>query len=325
MIRIFLCSYNGEKYIREQVESILAQKTREDFQILVSDDGSKDHTLEILRDIQKDVGEEKLRILLQNTPNGSAWKHFLKLFSEGYWKGADYIFLSDQDDVWKSDKIEKCMAEMKRQEEIVKDKHIPILVHCDSVVADQDLHEISPSFVDFQKMSPERSKFCQLLVQNNVVGGAMVINAALSEKIREVPNHVVMHDMWIALLASCFGEISFLPESLYYYRQHGSNVLGAEKGSRIGEIAGRLGIGRKDGKSKKEMDAHSKSVYGELFLQASEFMRIYASELSDRDRKTLKAFLSIPKKNRFGKICTVLRYGFTFNMFHRTIGELLFI
>lgn len=321
MIYIFLCSYNGENYIREQIESILQQKTEQDFQILASDDGSTDGTVELLREIQSKVGDKKLKILEQSPPNRSARKHFLKLFTEGCWQGADYIMLSDQDDVWHPDKIEKYYREMKKWEK----PDIPILLHGDASVVDENLVEISPSFSAYQKMSPERHKLCQLLVQNNVVGGSVMLNAALAAKIRVLPEHSVMHDHWMALLAASLGELHYLPESLYCYRQHGDNVVGAERGTRLGEILKRLGFFQKDGKSRAEMDAHSRKVYRDLFLQAEEFLSIYREELKEGDRALLQAFLSIPGKNRLGKMLTVLRYGFTFNLLHRTVGELIFI
>ena len=174
-------------------------------------------------------------------------------------------------------------------------------------------------------MTPSRCQLQQLLVQNNVVGGALMMNRALAERITEIPAHCVMHDQWIALVASAFGHIDFVPESLYLYRQHGDNVLGAGKGSRIMEILGRFGIGRKDGKTKAEMDAHSQRVYREMFLQAECFRSCFDAELSAKQKQLLDEFIAIPKRRRLGKICTILRYGFTYNLFHRTVGECLFI
>ena len=236
--------------------------------------------------------------------------------------------LSDQDDVWLPDKVEKTLARMQADEaacRVAGETHASILVHCDSRIVDRALREIAPSFVAYQKMTPSRAKLQQLLVQNNVVGGALMMNRALAERITEIPAHCVMHDQWIALVASAFGHIDFVPESLYLYRQHGDNVLGAGKGSRIMEILGRFGIGRKDGKTKAEMDAHSQSVYREMFLQAESFRRCFDAELSTKQKHLLDEFTAIPKRSRLGKICTILRYGFTYNLFHRTVGECLFI
>ena len=326
MVTVLLCTYNGAAYVRAQLQSILDQ-TVQDLHVVVSDDGSTDETLSIVEAMAA-AHPGRITILRQDPPTGSAQRHFLKLLVERAYDMADYIMLSDQDDVWLPDKVEKTLARMQADEAACRaagEAHASILVHCDSRIVDRALREIAPSFVAYQKMTPSRCQLQQLLVQNNVVGGALMMNRALAERITEIPAHCVMHDQWIALIASAFGHIDFVPESLYLYRQHGDNVLGAGKGSRIMEILGRFGIGRKDGKTKAEMDAHSQGVYREMFLQAECFRSCFDAELSAQQKHLLDEFTAIPKRNRFGKICTILRYGFTYNLFHRTVGECLFI
>lgn len=356
MVTVLLCTYNGAAYVRAQLQSILDQTVR-DLHVVVSDDGSTDETPAIVEAMAA-AHPGRITILRQDPPTGSAQRHFLKLLVERAYdvpRGtaitagdtapaqcdindaasadralvrADYIMLSDQDDVWLPDKVEKTLARMQADEAACRatgEANASILVHCDSRIVDRALREIAPSFVTYQKMTPSRCQLQQLLVQNNVVGGALMMNRALAERITEIPAHCVMHDQWIALVASAFGHIDFVPESLYLYRQHGDNVLGAGKGSRIMEILGRFGIGRKDGKTKAEMDAHSQGVYREMFLQAECFRSCFDAELSAQQKQLLDEFTAIPKRNRLGKICTILRYGFTYNLFHRTVGECLFI
>lgn len=362
MVTVLLCTYNGAAYVRTQLQSILDQ-TVQDLHVVVSDDGSTDETPAIVEAMAA-AHPGRITILRQDPPTGSAERHFLKLLVEraydvpgstettavdtdpvqrdindaapapgqrsadGTRVRADYIMLSDQDDVWLPEKVEKTLARMQADEAACRtagEANAPILVHCDSRIVDRELRKIAPSFVAYQKMTPSRYQLQQLLVQNNVVGGALMMNRALAERITEIPAHCVMHDQWIALVASAFGHIDFVPESLYLYRQHGDNVLGAGKGSRIMEILGRFGIGRKDGKTKAEMDAHSQRVYREMFLQAESFRRCFDAELSTKQKRLLDEFTSIPKRSRLGKICTILRYGFTYNLFHRTVGECLFI
>lgn len=365
MVTVLLCTYNGAAYVRAQLQSILDQ-TVQDLHVVVSDDGSTDETLAIVEAMAA-AHPGRITILRQDPPTGSAQRHFLKLLVERAYDvpgtagatatetdpaqppryvndagpdagaaqpslealvRADYIMLSDQDDVWLPEKVEKTLARMQADEAACRaagEANASILVHCDSQIVDRALREIAPSFVAYQKMTPSRCQLQQLLVQNNVVGGALMMNRTLAERITEIPAHCVMHDQWIALVASAFGHIDFVPESLYLYRQHGDNVLGAGKGSRIMEILGRFGIGRKDGKTKAEMDAHSQSVYREMFLQAECFRSCFDAGLSAQQKHLLDEFTAIPKRNRFGKICTILRYGFTYNLFHRTVGECLFI
>ncbi|MBQ7536230.1 MAG: glycosyltransferase family 2 protein [Stomatobaculum sp.] len=355
-----MCSRNGEEYLREQIDSILKQ-TDPDVRLLISDDASTDGTQEI----EKEYAErfpERVRIHFRRVPSGSAERHFflaLKQYAgtgskEAANSGAgQYYMFADQDDVWHPDKVEKTLAAM-REAEGTEEKTgaaIPIAVHCDMRVVDEEGQEIAPSYVKYQQMSPERCGLNQLLVQNNVTGGAMMMNDALVRIIlsRPLPRHAVMHDHWIALAAAAFGKVIFLDEALYDYRQHGTNVLGAAKGSRVREVLDRLGLFRKDGKSKEEMDRHSASVYKNLFRQASEFGRLYGSPagadckgssfgaeykelpaggdvvLAPEQRQMLLAFVSLQNMNRAQKIATILKYGFTFNRLHRTAGECIFL
>ena len=361
-VNVILCSRNGEKYLRAQIESILKQ-TEQSVRLLISDDVSSDRTQEIEREYAEQY-PERVRVRFRTVPSGGAARHFflaLQYFAEetgdgslspsGQSPSGQYYMFADQDDIWHPDKVEKTLAAMREAEAAVSEDDekaensactVPLLVHCDMRVVDEEEQEIAPSYVKYQQMSPERCRLNQLLVQNNVTGGAMMMNEALVRLIlsRPLPRHAVMHDHWIALAAAAFGKVIFLDEALYDYRQHGSNVLGAAKGSRVREVFDRLGLFRKDGKTKKEMDRHSASVYEALFRQAAEFGRQYETPagrceekkdqgiptvLSPEQRKMILAFVSMRKMNRAQKTATILKYGFTFNRLHRTAGECLFM
>jgi len=323
MIKVILCSRNGEKFIREQTESILKQTERE-FRLLISDDASTDATAEIEKDLA-DENPDKILLVRQPSPSGSACAHFLKVLSL-YGKDDGYVMFSDQDDVWDPDKIEKTFSVM-REAEKKYGAGTPLLVHCDSRITDEERNVISPSFVRYQKMSPERNKLNQILVQNNVTGASCMINRSLICLVTErpLPEHAVMHDQYLALAAAAFGHIVFTDQALYDYRQHKDNDLGAAKGSVLREITDRLGIFRKDGKTRKDMNRHSQNTYQALFRQAAEFYRLYKDKLTPQQKHMLHAFVKMKDENRFRKILTIFRYGFTFNRLHRTIGECAFI
>lgn len=320
---VILCSRNGEKYLHAQILSILKQ-TEPGVRLLISDDVSTDSTARIARDYQE-LYPEQIRFVQRTEPSGGAARHFMSIL-HSFGADADYTMLADQDDVWHPDKVSRTLAAMKKAEEKYG-ADTPLLVHCDMRVTDEAGNEIAPSYVRYQQMSPKRNQLNQLLVQNNVTGGAMMMNRALVRVLRRhpVPEHPVMHDHWIALTAAAFGKIVFLNQALYDYRQHGDNVLGAAKGSRVREVLDRLGLFRKDGKTKAEMDRHSSDVYTALFRQAAEFGRQYGKELTPKQLKMLRAFVGLRKKSRPAKIFTILRYGFTFNRLHRTAGECLFL
>lgn len=322
--RILLCSYQGEAYLEEQLASIEGQ-TERNFRLLLSDDASTDRSFAIAEAAAaRDVRVTALR---RDKGSGSAARHFLERLRDPAFFSAtdvgDYYLFSDQDDCWHRDKLAREVRAMRAMERRYGSK-VPLLLHCDLRVVAADGKELAPSYVRYQKMSPARRRFCQLLVQNNVTGGAMIMNHALMRLLvaHPVPENAVMHDHWIALVAAAFGKIGFLDRALYDYRQHGENVLGAKKGGALSEIKRRLGL---SGESLREMNEKSGAAYRALFLQAEEFRRQYGKELPAEAKKTLDDFLALQHKSRIGKAVGILRGGFTFNLPHRTLGELLFL
>jgi len=323
MIQVILCARNGEKYIEEQILSILHQ-TEKEIRLLISDDASTDSTAEIAEKYVN-LFPGKVTLVRQSSPSGSACAHFLKALSL-YGKDRDYVMFADQDDVWDGDKIEKTLNRMREAEKKYA-PGTPLLVHADSRVTDADLCVICSSYVRYQKMSPQRNKLNELLVQNNVTGAALMINRPLITLVtgRNMPSYAVMHDHYLALTAAAFGKIIFVNEALYAYRQHARNDLGAAKGNPVREVLDRLGLFRKDKKNRQEADRHSRETYAALFRQAEEFYRLYANELSRKQKSLLRAFIRMQNENRITKIRTILCCGFTFNRLYRTVGECLFL
>ena len=222
--------------------------------------------------------------------------------------GADYFMLSDQDDVWLPQKAEKLLMCMQELEAGLK-PGTPALVHSDLAVVDENLRVVAHSFFKYQKISPERTALPQLLVQNNVTGGAVMINRPMLELLKDLPQVCLMHDAWLALLASCFGAIGWVKEPLYLYRQHGSNTLGAEKGDNLQGMRDRL----EDGSGAREN-------YRRMFGQARCLQELFADRLSGEQKELLDAFVELPRMGRAGRIRTILKYGFTKNTWLRTLG-----
>jgi len=221
--------------------------------------------------------------------------------------------LSDQDDVWLPDKAEKLLARM-RELERERGADTPVLVHSDLAVVDEKLRVLAHSFFKYQKITPGRTKLPQLLVQNNVTGGAVMLNRAFLPLLGTLPQVCLMHDAWLALLASCFGAIGWVNEPLYLYRQHGKNTLGAEKGDNLEGVERRL----KDGGEAREN-------YRKMFGQAASLLELFPDRLSGEQKEILRAFAGIPRLGRLGRMRTILRYGFTKNTFLRTLGQMLMI
>ncbi|WP_315576783.1 glycosyltransferase, partial [Oribacterium parvum] len=236
---IVLCTYNGEKYLREQIQSLLTQDYSGELLLLLSDDGSTDGTREILQKTKEECGE-KVFLYDKGEVSGSAWKHFLMILSalanqtipNFPYEKMEYIFLSDQDDLCFPDKI-SALTEALQEAEKRYGKSCPLLCHSDMEVIDEGGEKIADSYFCYQKMPWKKDSFSNLLIQNHVTGAAIGINQSLLSYLKKRPDFVYMHDQWIALLAAAFGHITVLPKALYAYRQHGNNVLGAKKGSAI--------------------------------------------------------------------------------------------
>lgn len=325
-ICVILCTYNGEKYLRPQIDSILSQSTggglaaHFDMALHVFDDCSCDATRAILEEY-KSAHPDDVYLHLRDVPSGGACLSFLDAVRRA--PDADLYMLSDQDDIWNANKAASLLDVFLGCGNACTDADKPMLAFSDARVTD-DKGIISGSFVNYQKLSPRRTSLNHLLVMNQITGAACMFNRSLRSLILSAPPalHAVMHDHLIALTASAFGDIVYLDRALYSYRQHGTNVLGAQSGAMLLEIRKRLGLA---GRSREEMDQASRSSYDALFAQAEEFMAMYAGRFSPAQLRMLRAFISLKDMSRAGKIAVILRYGFTFNRFHRTIGELIFL
>lgn len=170
-IAICMATYNGDNYLREQIDSILSQ-TNQNWVLFVRDDNSTDSTLQIL---QQYASLYQNKIVLIEDPSlagGSAKQNFASILS---WVSKRYSFsyfmFSDQDDVWLDTKIEKSLQFMKDNE---SDRSVPLLVHTDLTVVDRQLSVLDASFFHYRKLDPHQTKLCRLLVQNNVTGCTML-------------------------------------------------------------------------------------------------------------------------------------------------------
>lgn len=303
MITVLLAAWQGAAYIEEQLDSILGQTCKQ-IRILASDDGSTDGTREILAQYQERYPEQvrlchrsperKAQDLMDGIP--AAAGNFFWLMEQA---GEDaYVMLSDQDDVWKPTKAERLLAEMKRLE-CIHGVNEPILVHSDMEVVDANLKVLHPSFFQYQKCNPNRTSFSELLVENSVTGGAVMMNRALLQLLRERPAACEMHDWWIALTASCFGIISCVNEPLYLYRQHGSNTLGAKETGSAADWMERL--------SRSEQ---VKRTYQNMAAQAHAFGRMYQKQMSEEQKATLRAYLALRYQSPVGRLRNIVKNRF---------------
>jgi len=225
MIDIVIATYNGSKYLPSQLDSIIAQDCG-DWRILLRDDGSSDATIEILKNYSNRL-QDKLVVLNDKQGNIGIIGNFAYLLAS---TTAPYVMLCDQDDIWNPDKISLTLQAMKEAESISSDE-LPILVHTDLKVVDDQLNMLNKSFWHYQNINPYLDSYNRLIVQNTVTGCTVMINQALLRLALPIPSQVIMHDWWLALVASFFGKVVVLEEQTMLYRQHGNNDTGAKEWS----------------------------------------------------------------------------------------------
>lgn len=233
-IAILMATYNGEKYLREQIDSLFAQ-TCQDWHLYVHDDGSKDGTIAILREYAE---KNPQKITLMDYPSqGGACKNFMSMLER---VDAPYYMFCDQDDVWHNDKVEKSMIEMKATEQGLVDK--PVVVHSDLRIVDDEKNILHQSFFRLANIHPERISKYEEYVQNVVTGCTMLFNNKAKEvALNRSYHNATMHDSWVTLRTVAEGGIRrTIYSQLTDYRQHTDNVLGAQDGHRF-TIAYRLG------------------------------------------------------------------------------------
>lgn len=215
-----MASYNGEKFIDEQIRSIISQSTEYEFRILISDDQSKDGTIDIVKHFASNY--DNIIFISGPQENLGPKRRFEFLLQES---SSDYIMFSDQDDVWLPNKVNVTMKKMLSDERRLG-TGTPILVYSDLIIVDEKLNYISKSMRRHKNLRKNPS-INSLLVENNVTGCTVMINRALLNHSLPFPDNIYMHDWWINLIANLYGSTSFVDESLILYRQHSSNTFGA--------------------------------------------------------------------------------------------------
>lgn len=220
-ITILLSTYNGGKYLAEQLNSIIVQCYQR-WELFIRDDGSTDDTVSIIQQYCKK--DSRLKLIEDDLGNIGPKKSFSKLMCDALCADACYFAFCDQDDVWVSNKLEVMLDVLLKQEEkegLIK----PVLVYSDLKCVDQNLKMLVPSFVR-KKGLLEKNSLKDLLFQNAVTGCATLFNRQLLEIASPVPEAMTYHDWWLALVCSWAGEVIYYDQPLLLYRRHDGNVTG---------------------------------------------------------------------------------------------------
>ncbi|MBN1970999.1 MAG: glycosyltransferase family 2 protein [Candidatus Delongbacteria bacterium] len=219
MIDILLSTYNGEKFIEAQLKSIFTQTNR-NFKLLIRDDNSIDNTIEILKKWK--IKFPKQIEIFKGENNLGAKESFNWLLQKSE---AEYIMFCDQDDVWLDNKIGTTLLKMKEYEALYP--NLPILIHTDLTVVNENLQSIKKSFLDNIFLSGRFNSLKFYLIGNNVTGCTVMINKKCLELVSFIPEKALMHDWWLALFCSLKGMIGFIDIQTILYRQHRNNKVGA--------------------------------------------------------------------------------------------------
>ncbi|MGF1981764.1 glycosyltransferase family 2 protein [Lactococcus taiwanensis] len=284
-VNILLSTYNGEKYLSKQIDSIINQ-TFSNWNLLIRDDGSKDKTPQIIKEYcSKD---ERIHFINEsNISNVGVHRSFKELAA---FEEADYYFLSDQDDVWKKKKIEKML-------QVAHGKSNsrwsgPKLYYSDLTIVNSKLEVISERI-----KNPEGNHKAPILkdfLANNVVTGcSAMFNLTLRNLWLADSEIIALHDSMLGILAAAFGQLIFIDEPLIYYRQHEANVVGAKtKGSAFQVFW---------------------NYHAAMQKRAENVLKEF-STLSPESRKILVAFRKLETGNIFSRLAIVVKYRYRYAM-----------
>ena len=205
MVSVCMTTFNGEKYLRRQLDTILLQLGDND-ELIISDDASTDRTVEII----KSYHDSRVKLL----ENGHFGNPVFNMENALKSAQGDYIFLADQDDVWLPGRIQKVIEKLQQFD----------LVVCNAFIVDGEENILHASYFDWKGSAPG---FLKNLRKNSFLGSSMAFNRKIATAALPFPKKIAMHDVWIGLLAECKGKVLFLNERLICYRRHSGNYTAA--------------------------------------------------------------------------------------------------
>lgn len=276
-VAILMSTYNGERYLTEQIESIQKQ-TNEDWHLYIRDDGSSDKTSSIISKFAND--DNRITFFnKENTHNIGVIRSFMELLKK---IDADFYMFSDQDDIWKNNKVQRAIDLIKKE----KYQEIPLCLHTELQIVDDNLKP-----VELMKRGRVWSDFQHFLFGNCVTGCTVLINQKLKEKlqINKVDlDKLAMHDWWFAEVAAAFGKVIYDPTPTIFYRQHFDNVVGGTDSQAPRQLIQRF-------------FNLSEELKGFLLMtnMAGEFQRLYNNELTGKDAQYLNAYAGLRKNSSF--------------------------
>lgn len=295
-VAILMSTFNGERFIEEQINSIRNQ-TFKDWTLYIRDDGSTDETISIINRFEKK--DNRIRLISDNMKRLRPMKSFLTLLKE---VEADFYFFCDQDDFWKRNKLKVMINQILNQ-----DNRKPNLVYCNLQCVDSSLNPIDNKFNSLVGTVTGFSR----CITNDMPGCVMLINKVLRDlTVKYTTNYkeIMMHDWWIALIAQFCGKIIFLNDRLILYRQHGDNAVGAGKNGNVIKKIFQKGIIKKQ-----------KKLILQTYWQTTNFYNTYKNYLSKEDIVFLKGFILCKNKSAFYRFNYLIKNNIHSSYLLRTI------
>jgi len=212
LVSIAMATYNGEKFLKDQLDSIINQ-TYKNMEIIICDDCSTDNTINIIKNFQS---QDKRIRLYQNNSQLGVLKNFEKAIS--LCRG-EYIAISDQDDIWLPNKMAIMLSKIEEN----------VLIYHDDILIDKAGRVIHNSFFESNEIVINKEHDTKALILDNWISGhACMFSSQLKKDILPIGHQMEHYDMWIAIVASKVGKIKYLNKQLVLWRQHGTNTSGSK-------------------------------------------------------------------------------------------------
>lgn len=285
-VAILMSTYNGERFLDDQIMSIIHQTYR-NWELYIRDDGSTDKTQKIIK--KYSAKHENIHFFNEgHVQNVGVVRSFMSLLRA---TRADFYMFSDQDDYWKPNKVETTLNAMLN----VDNQDQPICVHTDLQIVDASLHGD-----ELMNGNDIWHEFTKLMFGNCVTGCTVMLNQSLKEMIhfnRVNIDKIYMHDWWVALIATYFGKLIYVNEPTILYRQHGDNVVGSMEKNTISHLIHRV--------FNQTIDEENLL---NVFQTANQFNRIYGSEMSGKPKQYVETYGNLIYRSSIGyNLATIIK------------------
>ena len=212
-ISVCIATHNGEKFIRNQLDSILGQLSAND-EVIISDDGSGDNTISIIQSYHDPriilINHKKSIFRKNQHPSYRITKNFENALSQA---AGDIIFLSDQDDTWEETKVKEIVT-------VFETQNTNLVLH-DAILTDEQNNIIADSYF---KTLNSRPGLKRNMIKNSYLGCCMAFDKTVLKNSLPFPKHLIAHDMWIGLIAEQIGSVVFIDQKLITYQRHESTA-----------------------------------------------------------------------------------------------------